>query len=133
MWFWGVDLMAHVATVDLKAQFLQGGAPGDPANDVYGLKLHGGGYAELDWMVTPIVGFLARGEYRDAFVWLGDPNGPMGANRAYITKSWRGTAGLRAAFSERIIFKAEYLRNGEYAGFPEIKNDVLTASLLLIN
>lgn len=134
MWFWGVDLMAHVLTLDLKAQFLQGAAPGDAPNEVYGLKLHGGGYAEIDWMITPVVGLLGRAEYRDAFVWLGnDPLAAAGANRAYLTKSWRGTAGLRIAFSDRIILKAEYLRNGEYDGIPEVKNDVLTTSLLLIN
>jgi hypothetical protein len=66
-------------------------------------------------------------------VWLGDPTAVTGANRAYVTKSWRGTAGIRLAFSERIIFKAEYLRNGEYGGIPQIKNDVFTSSLLLIN
>jgi hypothetical protein len=50
-----------------------------------------------------------------------------------VTKSWRGTAGIRLAFSDRVIFKAEYLRNGEYGGIPEIKNDVFTTSLVLIN
>ena len=136
MWFWGVDLMTHIQSIDFKAQYLQGGAPGDPNapnGDVYGLKLHGGGYAEVDWMITPIVGLIGRGEFRDAFVWLGDTNAPGGANRAYLTKSWRGTGGLRIAFSDRIILKAEYLRNGEYGGIPEIKNDVFTTSLLLID
>ncbi|HET6281726.1 MAG TPA: hypothetical protein VFH73_12190 [Polyangia bacterium] len=133
MWFWGVDLQVHVITVDLKAQYLKGHAPGSPVDSVYGLDLHGAGYAEINWMVTPMVGLLGRGEYRDAFVWLGDPTAPSGANRAYLTKSWRGTGGLRVAFSDRIILKMEYLRNGEYAGIPEIKNDVLTTSLVLIN
>lgn len=134
MWFYGFDLMAHALTFDLKAQYLKGAAPGDPSGDeVFGLKLHGGGYAEIDWMITPIVGLLARGEFRDALVWLGDPTAPGGANRLYLTKSWRGTGGLRLAFSDRIIVKLEYLRNGEYGGIPEIKNDILTGSLLLIN
>jgi len=133
MWFWGADLMAHFKSLDLKAQYLRGAAPGRPVDDVYGLKLNGGGYAELDWMITPIIGLLGRGEFRDAFVWLGDPSSPEGANRAYITKSWRATGGLRLAFSDRIMLKAEYLRNGEYGGIPEIKNDVFTTSLLLID
>jgi hypothetical protein len=130
MWFWGADLLARIGTVDVKAQYLRGKAPGNPLSDVYGLDLRGGGYLELNWMVTPLFGVLGRGEYRDALVWLdADP----ALNRLYITKSWRGTAGIRLAFSERIVFKAEYLRNGEYGGIPEIKNDIFTTSLLLIN
>jgi len=31
------------------------------------------------------------------------------------------------------VFKAEYLYNGEYGGIPQIKNNVFTTSLLLIN
>jgi len=133
MWFFGIDLQAHTSRVDLKAQILTGKAPGDPVDDVYGLKLHKGGYVELDWMITPLIGVIGRGEFRDAFVWLGDPNAPSGANRAYLTKSWRGTGGLRFAFSDRIVLKAEYLHNGEYGGIPQIKNDVFTTSLLLID
>jgi len=133
MWFFGIDLQMHAGRVDLKGQVLTGAAPGDPIDDVYGLKLHKGGYLEMDWMLTPVVGIIGRGEFRDAFVWLGDPNAPGGANRAYLTKSWRGTGGLRFAFSDRIVLKAEYLHNGEYGGIPQIKNDVFTTSLLLID
>jgi len=133
MWFFGIDLQMHAGRVDLKGQVLTGAAPGDPIDDVYGLKLHKGGYLEMDWMLTPMIGIIGRGEFRDAFVWLGDPNAPGGANRAYLTKSWRGTGGLRFAFSDRIVLKAEYLHNGEYGGIPQIKNDVFTTSLLLID
>ena len=133
MWFFGIDLQMHASRVDLKGQVLTGAAPGDPIDDVYGLKLHKGGYLEMDWMITPLIGVIGRGEFRDAFVWLGDPNAPGGANRAYLTKSWRGTGGLRFAFSDRIVLKAEYLHNGEYGGIPQIKNDVFTTSLLLID
>jgi len=133
MWFFGIDLQMHTGRVDLKGQVLTGAAPGAPIDDVYGLKLHKGGYLELDWMLTPVIGVIGRGEFRDAFVWLGDPNAPGGANRAYLTKSWRGTGGLRFAFSDRIVLKAEYLHNGEYGGIPQIKNDVFTTSLLLID
>jgi hypothetical protein len=31
------------------------------------------------------------------------------------------------------VFKAEYLHNGEYGRVQQIKNDVFTTSLLLIN
>ncbi|HET6147068.1 MAG TPA: hypothetical protein VFH68_06010 [Polyangia bacterium] len=133
MWFAGVDFSAHYQSLDFKAQVLRGAAPGNPADDAYGLELHKGGYAELDWMATPIFGVLGRAELRDAFVWLGDSSSDRGANRAYLTKSWRGVLGGRVVFSERLVFKAEYLRNGEYGGIPEIKNDIFTTSLLLIN
>jgi hypothetical protein len=126
MWFWGIDYQFHVARADLKAQFLKGAAPGDPLNDVYGLKLHGGGYVELDYMLVPWLGVLARGEYRDAFVWLA-------TDRAYVTKSWRGTGGIHVNFSDRVVLKAEYLHNGEYGGLPQIKNDVFTSSLVIMN
>jgi hypothetical protein len=132
MWFWGVDYQLHLRRVDLKVQYLRGGAPGDPANQVYGLQLHGGGYVELDWLILPYFGILGRAEYRDAFVWLGDPNAPGGADRAYLTKSWRGTFGMHLNFSDRVALKAEFLHNGEYGGIPQIKDDVFTSSLVLM-
>jgi hypothetical protein len=142
LWFWGIDLLAHVATagggtVDLKGQFLKGGAPGqigppaDPTHEPYGLKLRYGGYLELDWMATPLCGFLLRGEVRDADIWLGDPNSPGGAERLYITREWRVTAGVRVVVNQHIAVKAEYLHNGEYGGIPQIPNDVFTSSLVL--
>lgn len=133
MWFAGVDLMATMGPVDLKAQWLRGAAPGRPEDDVYGLDLRNGAYVEVDWMVTSLIGVLGRGEMRDAFVWLGDPNSPEGANRAYLTKSWRAVGGAKLVFSDRFVLKAEYLRNGEYGGIPEIRNDVLTSSLVFTN
>jgi hypothetical protein len=133
MWFVGVDLMARLASLELKAQWLKGAADGWAAEEVYGLKLRNGGYLELNWMATPVFGFLARGEFRDAFVWLGDPIADPGANRAYLTKSWRATAGCRIVFSERVVLKAEYLHNGEYGGIPQIPNDVFTSSIVFMN
>jgi hypothetical protein len=133
MWFWGVDLQAQTTRFALKAQYLKGGAPGSPEDNAYGLALHAGGYVEGNFMVTPIFGLIGRAELRDAFVWLGDPNAVGGADRAYLTKSWRGTVGVRLALSERVIVKGEYLRNGEYGRVPGIDNDVLTTSLVLID
>jgi hypothetical protein len=133
MWFWGGDLLLHYRSLDLKAQYLRGGAPGDALNNVYGLNLHGGAYAEVDWMLTPVVGLLGRGEYRDAMVWLGDSTTPAGANRLYLTKSWRGTGGVRIVFTDQLVLKLEYLRNGEYGGIPQIRNDIFTMSLLILN
>jgi hypothetical protein len=133
MWFVGVDLQSRIASLDVKAQWLKGAADGWPGEDVYGLKLRNGGYLELNWMVTPWLGFLGRGEFRDAFVWLGNPAGDVRANRAYLTKSWRATAGCRIVFSERVVLKAEYLHNGEYGGIPQIPNDVFTSSIVFMN
>jgi Putative beta-barrel porin-2, OmpL-like. bbp2 len=132
MWFWGVDYQLRTRYADLKAQYLRGAAPGDAANGAFGLDLHGGGYLELDAFVLPHVGLIGRAEYRDAFVWLGDPNAASGADRAYLTKSWRGTGGVRVTFTDRVLLKAEYLHNGEYGGLPTIRNDVVTTSLVLI-
>jgi hypothetical protein len=142
LWFWGVDLLAHVATpgggmLDVKGQFLKGGAPGqigppaDPNHQPYGLRLHYGGYLEMDWMATPLFGFLLRGEVRDADVWQGDPTSLEGAARLYITREWRLTAGVRVVVNQHIAVKAEYLHNGEYGGIPQIPNDVFTSSLVL--
>jgi hypothetical protein len=133
MWFWGIDYQLHLRRADLKAQYLRGASPGEPGNDVYGLKLNGGGYLELDSYLFPHFGVLARAGYRDAFVWLGDPNAPGGADRAYLTKEWRATVGVHVNFTDRIILKAEYLHNGEYGGIPQIKNDMFTSSLVLID
>ncbi len=132
MWFLGVDYQLRMRYADIKAQYLKGRSPGDPTNDVYGLNLHGGGYVEVDAFLLPHFGVLARGEYRDAFVWLGDPVPPSTADRAYLTKSWRATGGVHANVSDRIVIKAEYLYNGEYGGIPQIKNNVFTTSLVLI-
>jgi hypothetical protein len=123
MWFVGPDLMWHLGRAELKAQWLKGAAAGEPAEGVYGLRLNGGGYVELDTMVTPSVGFLVRGEYRDAFVWLG-------TERAYLTKVWRAVGGLRLVLTPRTVFKAEYLYNAEYGGIPNIPDNVFTTSLV---
>jgi hypothetical protein len=132
MWFAGVDYTLRTRYADLKAQWLKGHSPGDATNGVYGLNLHGGGYVEVDGFILPHLGVLARGEYRDAFVWLGDATTALTANRAYITKSWRATGGVHVSFSDRIVLKAEYLWNGEYDGVPHIPDNVFTSSLVLI-
>jgi len=141
MWFWGLDLLGHLGPLDVKAQYLQGYGEGeqpdqiyDPNHRPYGLDLKHGGYLELDWMVTPLLGVYGRGDWRDAIVTLGNPASitRTGADRIYITKSWRATGGVRAVINEHIVLKAEYLHNGEYGGVPEIANDVFTSSLLLM-
>ena len=96
------DVLAHLGRFDVKGQWLKGHAAGEAAQGVYGLDLNGGGYLEVDAMLTPSFGMLGRGEYRDAFVWLDN-------QRAYLTKSWRATLGLRWVLTPRAVVKAEYL------------------------
>ncbi len=124
MWFVGVDLLWHKGRVDVEAQWLRGMAPGKAQDQVYGLQLNQGAYLTVTWRITSLVGVLVRGELRDAFVFLGD-------ERAYLTKSYRVTAGARLTFNEHVALKAEYLFNGEYGGVPQVANDVLTSSLVL--
>jgi hypothetical protein len=138
LWFFGVDLQAQLGRVDLKAQWLIGRGTGEssglvytPPHLPYGLRLNGAAYVEVDVMLTGRFGFLVRGEYRDALVWLGDPASAEGAERIYVSKVWRATAGLRYAPNEHVAVKAEYLRNGEYGGLPQIQDDVFTSSLIL--
>ncbi|HEY4183436.1 MAG TPA: hypothetical protein VGP07_00130 [Polyangia bacterium] len=136
LWFGGFDLLAHYGRVDIKAQWLTGRGKGETDrlynedHRPYGLHLSQGAYLEADVMVTPWLGFIGRGEFRDARVWLGDPTSPEGADRLYITKSWRATGGVRIVFSSRTVLKAEYLRNGEYGGVPNIDNDIFTSSFV---
>jgi hypothetical protein len=125
MWFFGVDLQGRWRKLALKAQWLMGESPGDAAKGVWALDLDGGAYLELNAMFTPMFGALLRGEYRDAFVWLGN-------TRAYVTKSWRATVGARIAFGERAALKLEYLRNGEYDGLPSVENDIFTSSFVFL-
>ena len=124
MWFVGPDLLASIGPVDIKAQWLKGKAPGDPSQNVYQLDLKGGGYVEIDAMLTASWGILARAEYRNAFV-------ALGTDRAYVTQSWRATGGVRCVLAHWAVLKAEYLRNGEYGPIPNIRNDVFTSSLVL--
>jgi len=138
LWFAGLDLLAHVGRLDVKAQWLTGRGKGetdrmyDERHRPYGLNLRHGAYVEVDLMVTPWLGLLGRGELRDARVWLGNPDAPEGADRLYITKSWRATGGVRVVFSAHAILKAEYLHNGEYGGVPSIDNDIFTSSFLWV-
>jgi hypothetical protein len=125
MWFVGPDLTVHAGPVALKAQWLKGKAPGNEAQRVYGLDLHGGGYAEVDCTLGSSFGAYGRGEYRSADVWLAQA-------RYYRTRSWRATLGARWVFTERAVLKAEYLRNGEYGeNMPQVRNDIFTSSLVL--
>jgi hypothetical protein len=138
LWFFGFDLRVRLGRALLKAEWLRGRGSGErdrihpEPHRPWGLDLRSGGYAELDWNVTSRLGVMVRGEHRDARVWLGDGSSPTGGERMYLTRVWRATLGARMALSERVVLKAEYLRNGEYGGLPDIHNDVFTSSLVLV-
>jgi hypothetical protein len=138
LWFVGADLQMRLYSFDLRAEWLHGAAPGevdqvyDDPHRPWGLRLHSGGYAELDWRATGRLGFLVRAEHRDALVWLGNPAAPTGGDRMYVTKVWRATGGARLSLSDWIVLKVEYLHNGEYGRLPNIRNDVFTSSLVLV-
>jgi hypothetical protein len=137
LWFVGVDARARIGPVVVKAEWLRGHGAGEraatypEAHRPWGLTLDSGGYLEVNVHVAEPLGLLARMEHRDARVSLGNPEAPGGADRLYVTRSWRATAGARWAFSERLVWKVEFLKNGEYGGVPTIANDVFTTSLVL--
>jgi hypothetical protein len=124
IWFGGADLQVLWRSWRLAAEWLRGssdgevGPPVNLAHRVYGLR-------------SSYLGVLVRADLRDAFVWLGDPTLPEGAERLYVTKNWRATVGVRAIVSERLVVKLEYLHIGEYGGVPSIRNDVFTSSVVM--
>lgn len=124
IWFAGADLEYRSVGFSLKAQWLRGRAPGNGLFGAWELDLKHGAYVEIDYLVLPWLGLMVRGGLRDAFV-------ALGTERAYLTKSWRVTAGVNLVLSHHVILKAEYLKNGEYGDVPEFQNDVFTSSLLL--
>jgi hypothetical protein len=124
MWFAGLDLQYLGVNYALKAQVMQGKAPGLAEEGVWGLDLKTSGYVEVNWQALARVGFLVRAEIRDAIVTLG-------TERIYITKQARFTGGLRLVFNPHIAMKAEYLHNAEYGGIPSFLDDIFTSSLVL--
>jgi hypothetical protein len=124
IWFAGADLQLLGVSYAIKAQVLEGGAPGRADEQVWGLKLKPSGYVEVDWLFLPFLGVYGRADQRDAIVTLG-------TDRIYITKERRYTGGLRAVLSPNMVLKAEYLFNQEYGGIAEFRNDVFTSSLVL--
>jgi hypothetical protein len=124
MWFVGIDAELETTRFAVKAQWLRGKAPGDELAMVYSLDLKQGGYLETNVIVTPVIGLLGRAEFRDAEV-------QQGMDRLYITKNWRGTAGIRLLFNPRAVVKAEYSHNAEYGNTPSIPNDVITTSAVM--
>jgi hypothetical protein len=120
----GFDFEYQGVDLALRGQFLTGGSPGRAADRAYSLDLVAAGYAEFELMLTPIFGVMARADFRNAWVTLGD-------SRAYLTKTWRVTGGLRASINRHLTVKAEYLRNFEYRELPAFDNDIFTSSLVM--
>jgi hypothetical protein len=124
MWFAGVDAELETTRFRVKAQWLTGEAPGDDFSMAYSLDLKQGAYVETNVILTPIIGLLARAEFRDAEV-------QQGMDRLYITKNMRATGGVRLIFNPKAVVKAEYSHNAEYGGTPGIPNDVVTTSAVM--
>lgn len=124
MFFIGIDGELEYDRVRVRGQWLQGEAPGDENTMAYRLDLKSGAYLESQVIITPMIGVLARAEYRNAEV-------QQGMDRLYITKNYRTTAGLRLLFNPNAVLKLEYSHNGEYGPTPGIPDDVITTSAVM--
>ena len=126
-WFAGGDLQLLGPNFAVKGLLMRGKVPGNPmgVTGLWSLDLKTSGYLEADWLFLPWLGVNLRGDLRDALVILD-------MTRAYMTKQWRFTGGLRVVFSPRIVLKAEYLHNTEFGGVQAFKNDIFTSSLVLM-
>lgn len=128
--FIGVDAeLELMSRVFVRAQYLQGEAPGDERTMTYSLDLDHAGYLETNLIITPIIGVFGRAEFRNAET-------QQGMDRLYITKNWRGTGGVRLIFNPNAVIKAEYSHNGEYGEvggtkLPSIPDDVITTSAVM--
>jgi hypothetical protein len=126
IWFAGADLQYLSTNFALKAQVLEGKAPGmpDAVDGVWGLDLKPSGYVEANWQALARFGFLLRAGLRDALVTLG-------TERIYVTKEMRFTGGVRVVLTPTVVLKAEYLYNREFGGIQQFKDDIFTSSLVL--
>jgi hypothetical protein len=102
MWFYGVDLMGHWGRFDLKGQWMQGHADGEPTQGVYGLDLNNGAY--LSWTRCSRPRWVSSAAASSATRSSGSPT-----SAAVLTRSWRATFGLRWVLTPRAVAKAEYL------------------------
>ncbi|MCK6545171.1 hypothetical protein L6R52_04830 [Myxococcota bacterium] len=125
MKFFGPDLEYRGVNLNVKAQLMWGDAPGRAEDEAFSLDLVLGGYLETSWLFDGTFGLLARVDFRDARV-------ALGTERLYLTKTWRLTVGGRAIVSPNLIVKVEALKSFEFGGIPEIDNDMLTSSLLVV-
>jgi hypothetical protein len=124
-WLAGVDLYYFGVDLRIKGALMKGGAPGKPADGAHRLSLDLTGYLEIDYLILPWLGVMARFDLRDAIV-------SVGRERIYVTNGWRLTLGVHVPITTAVILKAEYLHNGELGIVPEFQNDIVTSSFLLI-
>jgi hypothetical protein len=130
----GADARVVVAGFHLHFEFIDLTQDGGPAAgkqtglgtfplasafEVRGFYAEAGYVQHLPWDALRAAGVYARyGQRRAAF----EGFTPL--------EVWRVTAGLRLDLWESLIFKFEYLVNGERAGAPKVDNDVQTASVV---
>ena len=128
-WMYGVDAHYHRDDLVVRAEFIHGRAKGEtePGEARCGLApclRFTGAYGLLGYRVTNIVMPYVRVDWRDALH-------QSGASFVYISELVRITPGLRLAFTDRLIVKAEYTVNRELGRIPQFPNDVFTTSLVV--
>jgi opacity protein-like surface antigen len=128
-WHYGFDLRFEIADLDLRAEFVQGKAPGktEPGEAHCGLTpclQYKGAYGQLGYRLTNWLMPYGRVDWRDALH-------ENGASFVYISKLMRYTAGARFELGTSVIVKAEYTWNRELGGIPQFPNDVFTSSLVV--
>ena len=137
----GHDVVLRASTIsctlrraDLKAQWLKGAAPGDPANDVYGLELHGGGYVEVDGFLTAALR-RPRARRVPRRLRLAGRSQRAGRRQPRLPHAIVARHGRRARRRSPIgsCSRPSTCTTASTAGFPQIKNDVFTTSLVLID
>jgi hypothetical protein len=128
-WHAGADLHAEAFNFDLRAEYVQGRAPGHA--DETGVPCAGapclkyrGAYGQLALRASNLFIPYARVDWRDA-------HHRDGGSFAYESQLVRATGGLRAELGTSTIVKAEYTWNRELGRLPQIPNDVFTSSLVI--
>ena len=128
-WHAGADLHAELHDFDLRAEYVQGRAPGRadeaglPCGAAPCLK-YKGAYGQLALRASNAIIPYVRVDWRDA-------RHRDGASFVYESQLMRATGGLRVELGTSAIVKAEYTLNHELGRLPQIPNDVFTSSLVI--
>jgi len=128
-WHAGADLHAEVRHLDLRAEYVQGRAPG--ATDETGVDCsaapclkYKGAYGQLALRLSNVFVPYGRVDWRSA-------RHRDGASFVYESQLMRATGGLRLELGTSAILKAEYTWNRELGPLPQIPNDVFTSALVI--
>jgi hypothetical protein len=128
-WHLGADLHAELRHLDVRAEYVQGRAPG--ASDDSGVDCsaapclkYKGAYGQLALRVSNAFVPYARVDWRDA-------RHRDGASYVYESQLMRTTGGLRLELGTSAIVKAEYTWNRELGPLPQIPDDVFTSALVI--